>query len=257
VNVINNDIQVTAFFSNLAAAYCLGATAVNARLVAPSLRKYANHTIFPIDYAATPSTATPFEYMGFYNPLPITTGDLLEADVDTHGSTEYDTIAAWLSQGKIAPCTGQVFTARATMTSTLTAHKWSIASPLVFETTLEEGIYAIVGMAYESATGILARLVFPGVANAVRPGCIAQTTVAKQLPLCFRYGRLGVWGLFDAAVLPQIEVLATSADTSEEVILDLIKLTIGSQAFAAASPGMAITQAMGVSPAPTSVAAYQ
>jgi hypothetical protein len=190
--------------------------------------------------------------MGFYSPLPITTGDLLEADVDNGNNSEYDTVLVWLERNARSPVKGQIFTVRGTASATLTAHAWTI-SPFVLDNSLEEGIYAIVGMEVETAHLIAYRLVFPGVANSVRPGGIGKTSVANLQDKIFRYGRLGVWGVFDAAVQPQVEYLSTTADSSETIWLDLVKLTIGAQSMQAAYPGMQITQAMGVSPAPVAM----
>ena len=248
-NIIGNRFQVNSQFSKFAAAYAGGAVARNALLTAPSLRKYAPVNIAPLDSAAVPSAPTPFEYLGFYNPLPITTGDQLEADFDNENTSEYDTVLVWFEKNARMPVKGEIFTVRGLGSTTLTAHAWTLL-PFVLDNSLEEGIYAIVGMAVHTAHCIAARLVFPGVANSVRPGCIGQQADNAIMPKVFRYGRLGVWGLFDAAVQPQLEVLSTTADTAEIVWLDLVKLTIGSQAMAVAFPGMPITQAMGVSPAP-------
>ena len=248
-NIINNRFQINSAFSNLAAAYAGGAVARNALLTCPSIRKTAPYNICPLDSSATPSSPIPYEYLGFCNPFPITTGDLLEADFDNQNTSEYDTVLAWLERNPRQPIKGQIDTVRATATVTALADVWTYG-PFVFDNTLEEGIYAIVGMEAESAHLIAARLVFPGVANSVRPGCIGKTSAANLGHFIFRYGRLGVWGLFDAAVQPQVEYLVSSQDTSETLWLDIVKLTIGSQAMGAVYPGMPITQAMGVSPAP-------
>jgi hypothetical protein len=227
----------------------MGANAANAQLVAPSLRKYATHYVFPVDAASNPASNPPLEYMGFYNPLPITTGDLLQGLVDNSNNSEYDLVAVWLCNSQRRPVTGQIFTAWAKSSTTITANAWTLGQ-LSMQTTLEEGTYAIVGMYVHFNGALLARLVFPGVANAIRPGVIASTSATKFMPLIFRYGRLGVWGTFDAAVLPQVEFLGTAATTSENVYLDLVKLTVGSQAMQPSYPGQPITTAMGVSPAP-------
>jgi hypothetical protein len=249
LNILNNQFQVPSGFSNLAAAYCMGASAIEGQLVAPSLRKYATHYIAPCDAAANPSANPPFEYLGFYNPLPITTGDLLQGLVDAAGATEYDTILIWLANQARQPVKGQFFTAKVSSSTTLTAHTWNIGS-LSFDTTLEEGIYAIVGCHVHFNGGIAFRFVFPGVANAIRPGGMAATTAAAPMPLVFRNGRLGVWGVFDSAVIPQMEFLGTAATTSEKIHVDLCKLSIGSQGMQPSYPGQPVTVATGVSPSP-------
>lgn len=252
LNILSNQFQIPSAFSNLAAVYAGGAAMKNVRLTGPSLRKYANYYVVPWDAAAVPASPTAFDYLGFYNPMPITSGDLLSAEVDNGGSAEYDNVLIFLSQRGVQPVKGQIFTVRATGATTLTAHAWT-AGQVTFDTTLEEGMYAIVGMHAEAAHLIAARIIFIGVANSVRPGCLGYATGATVAPLCFRYGRLGVWGVFDAAVQPQIEYLSTTADTTEAVWLDLIKLSIGSQGMGAAYPNFPITSSAGVSPTPLSL----
>jgi hypothetical protein len=224
--IINNGFLIPPAYPRLAAAYLVGAHADIGLLTAPSLRKYANYYISPADTAANPTDNPPFEYMGFYNPLPMTIGDRLEADVLNNTNTEHDEILVWLSDGKITPVFGPYFTVYCTSTTTLTADQWTLGS-LTPQTSLEEGVYAVVGMHTHFNGAIAARLVPPGNLSTTRPGCIAASDSDAPMPLVFRNGRLGEWFRFDAAIFPQIEFLGNAATTSERVFLDLCKLSTG------------------------------
>lgn len=249
LNVINNQFQITPSYSKLAAGYVCSANAIEGELVSPSLRKYANYYIAPCDAAANPSANPPFEYMGFYNPLKITTGDLLQMLVDNANNSQVTKGLVWLCNDPVQPVRGEIFPVYCTSTTTLTAGAWTLGT-LTPQTTLEEGIYAIVGMHVHFNGAVAARLVFPGSMNAMRPGVIAASTAAAPMPLCFRHGRLGDWGHFEASVFPQMEFLGTAATTSEKIHLDLIKLSIGAQAGPPGYQGTTPTQSLGVSPAP-------
>jgi hypothetical protein len=224
--IINNGYLIPPAYPNLAAAYAVGAHVDLAQLQAPSLRKYATYYIAPVDAAANPTDNPPFEYMGFYNPLQMTIGDELDAYVSNGANQEHDEVLVWLSNGKINPVSGPMFTVYCTSTTTLTADAWTLGQ-LSPQTTLEEGVYAVVGMHAHFNGAIAARLVPPGNLSTTRPGCIAASDNDAPMPLIFRNGRLGEWFRFDAAIFPQIEFLGNAATTSERVHLDLVKLSTG------------------------------
>lgn len=230
---IGNGISTPAGYNSLLGGYVVGANAARGRISAPSLRKWANYYIAPADAAANPSTSPPFQYLGYENIVPITVGDELDFEIDNSANSERDFGFVWLGTGSIDPTPGTVFTAEFTSSTTLTANAWTLGS-LTATTPLEAGLYQIVGMFAHFNGGVAARLVFPGALAAIRPGVIASSTSAKQMPPAFRYAELGLWGIFQGAVLPQVEFLGTAATTSERVYLDLVKGPTGLTAAAAA-----------------------
>jgi len=69
---------------------------------------------------------------------------------------------------------------------------------------------------------IAARLVFPG--YSWRPGVIGRTSASQPDIEIFRYGKFGVFGEFDHNRPPTVDFFSSSADTSETVYLDLVKV---------------------------------
>jgi hypothetical protein len=87
---------------------------------------------------------------------------------------------------------------------------------------LPAGSYDIIGMRAVSTGAIAARLVIPGFEW--RPGVIAYDAVGDvELPR-FRYGNAGVFGRFTHDSPPTVDFLSVSADTSETVFLDVVKV---------------------------------
>jgi len=127
---------------------------------------------------------------------------------------------------------GRAFTVHATGTTTLTASAWTSVA-LTLDQTLPPGTYALIGMRGFSATGKFIRL-FPSVPPQWRPGTICTQAYDAMDPWFARAwpifgGRVvapsGIWATFPQNVLPQVEFYATSADTAEEVWLDLVYIS--------------------------------
>jgi hypothetical protein len=127
----------------------------------------------------------------------------------------------WLMD-KLEPLpAGNIFTVRATGTTTLVANAWTNGT-LTFSQQLPEGDYAVVGMYAQSAGLQAARLVRPG--YAWRPGCPGSDADGDVSPPRFRNGGLGTWLTFNHRNPPSVDYLSNVADTAETVNLDLIKI---------------------------------
>lgn len=218
VTVSGNDIIVPTL-SKVGGIYGLGASMSNAQLASPSLRTFLNLDVAGIDIAAEPTS--PPNWMDLFD-RPV---DLIATEGLNFNSTNDATARAsglvWLMD-EIAPLpAGKITTIRATGATTLGAYAWTNV-PLTFTQTLPAGRYAIVGMKATSDGGIAARCVIPG--YAWRPGVIAQDAISDITPARFRHGRMGNWGEFGHQEPPTVDFLSISADTSEVVFLDLIKI---------------------------------
>lgn len=219
VRVEGDNIYVPIELPFLLAYYALSASLTQARLESPSLRRLSNIDIEPFDIATEPGTP----------PLLIDIHDVPKALEAREGlNLKVTTSAAalpvglvFLGSGPIAPVVGEVFTVKATASATLTAYAWTNGA-LTFEQTLPTGRYQVVGMRAKSAGLIAARLVFSG--YGWRPGCIGHDAYNDVPNDVFRAGRLGVWGEFNHDVPPTVDFLSISADTTEEIWLDLIKI---------------------------------
>lgn len=221
VTTSGDDVLVPDFAPNLAGVFAAGATISQAQLSSPSLRKTTLFDVAPINIGAEPLTPTPF-HNRFTSPRPLVPGEGLRALVaEGAAGAEQETVIAMLSSGDIGSVSGEVQTIRCTNGSTLVAYAWTLGA-LTLTQQLEAGRYAIVGMRAQSAGLIAARLVIPG--SPYRPGCIGYDAESDAELSIFRYGALGSWGEFEHTFPPQAEFLSISADTAQEVWLDVVKV---------------------------------
>jgi hypothetical protein len=219
---VEGDNVVVPSLNNLAAIKGQGAYISDAQLDAPSLRRTALQDLSVLDIAAEPSGLGLFQDL-FEKPRKLDVAEPLSVAVSnsaTTGTTRV-TVLAWLSDGKIEPVPGEVFTVRASASASLTAYGWT-NDALTFRQTLPAGRYAVVGMRAQSDGLIAARLVFPGLAW--RPGVIGTDVLSDADIARFRAGGAGVLGTFDSTSPPTVDFLSASADSSEVVFLDLVKI---------------------------------
>lgn len=222
IRVVGDDVVVPEEIPYLAAAYAVGINLTRASIVSPSIRRRYPFELTPLDAAANPSAQFVFE--PFTTPIQLDASEALNFLVAETGSGAVrDSGFVWLSDGPFAPITGsEIFTIRATGATSLVAHTWTNCS-LTLNDTLPAGEYAVVGMAAQSTTAIVARLVLTG--QTWRPGVIATTsTLVKGHPL-FRYGNMGVFGTFTHNTPPTVDFFATTTDSAQVVYLDLVMLT--------------------------------
>jgi hypothetical protein len=211
----------------VALAAMLPLNANNGTLTSPSLRDIANIDILPVnglnDGNVEPDSPAKVLYYGD-NPLPLETGESLTASCDCNPAAAADqSILVWLADGPISPVTGQaIHSVRCTAAITCVAGSWTNGA-LTFGQTLPVGNYAVVGFRAQGATLVAARLVFRG--SGVRPGVIGSDAETDDDGNYFRRGRFGVFGEFHSTVIPTVDVLANDADTAQEFILDLVKLS--------------------------------
>jgi len=221
VRVVGDDIYVPPAWPHLAGYYFLGVAFTQGQVLSPTLRRICNLDVEPGDRSAEPSSPPPFHDL-FANPIPLEGGEAINCAAAEDGANgQYSNALLFLSDGPLTPVTGPIFTIRATNASTLTARAWTNGA-LTFSQTLPRGTYQVVGMRAQSAGLIAARLVFPGLSQ--RPGCIGFDADGDLEPQRFRKGNAGVWGEFVHDAPPTVDFLSVSADSSQVVHLDLIKI---------------------------------
>jgi len=218
VRVSGDDIWIPGALPMLAAYIALGATLTAARIESPTLRTLTPIDVAPLDLAAEPSTPAALINQ-VSNPKLIGGGEALNFKATVSAAARCLGLC-WLSDGPLAPVTGEMFTIKATNASTLTANAWTNGA-LTFAQSLPKGTYQVVGMRAQSAGLEAARLVFAG--YAWRPGCVGADAYSDLVAEVFRLGRMGAWGEFSHDVPPTCDFLSISADTAQEVWLDLIK----------------------------------
>lgn len=221
VRVEGDNIIVPEGMANLGGVLVLGGTLSNARIESPALRRTVLLDVPHLNGGTEPQVPTPFNDF-FYAPIPLDPFEPLRALVaEAAAGAEQDTVLVWLCDGPQAPVTGEIFTVQATSNTTLVPNAWTNGA-LTFVQTLPAGRYAVVGMHAISTGLVAARLVFVG--GTWRPGCIGYDARYDMPNPVFRRGGLGVWGEFPHDQPPTVDFLSVSADTSENIWLDLIKV---------------------------------
>jgi hypothetical protein len=196
-----------------------------ARLSAPSLRRVSLPHINPnnggADASAEPD-ANPAVMDLRRNPI------ILDIDEQLNAEAHSDTTAAaaqwvivWLSDKPVTPVEGNIVTVRGTNTNTLTAGAWSNGD-IALDEDIPKGRYQLVAMRTLSAGLVAARAVPRG--GKWRPGCLGCDDAQDHTPPIFRYGQMGVWFEFEHNRIPSVDFLSISADSDQEVFLDLIKV---------------------------------
>ncbi len=227
INVVQDDVLTIrnnnlfpAVNYNLLYAYAGGDTITRGRLVTPTWRVITPPNIVPLNGTDQPGQdANIADYR--MNPLRIAGGAELEAQgTDSAGTIPIVVVIGFADRPTVAPA-GDIFTIRAVSASTAVVGLWSNMA-LAFDDTLPPGVYSIVGAYAFGATGLAFRLRIPG--QLQRPGGLCMTTVEQRPPKFFLKGGLGEWGRFPNDTLPEVEVLATAADTALTLFLDVIKI---------------------------------
>lgn len=222
VTTINNDVRVPNTVNNVGGAIALinDASAARAQLQSPSLRNVLNPDIEPIITGATFGSVLPIFLHG-NSPMPLDVDEGLDFFAQSAPAGAVDHFGfVFLTDGKFAPVSGQIYTLRTTAAAAGTKGKWDFEQ-LTMGQVLPVGSYQVVGMRARGATLVAARLVFIG--GIFRPGVIAVAGVADIGSEQFRYGNVGVYGQFDSTTPPAVELLDNGAETVE-ILLDLIKV---------------------------------
>jgi len=209
--------------NKIALAAFQGTHGIRAQLQSPTLRKQPFIDIVPANRLAL--FDSPVRLIDWTKaPLQLSSNEALTAFATQNaGASEIETIAVWFTDGPIqprppTPC----LTVHATAAVALTAATWT---PVAFtlDTQLDPGTYAIVGMRAFSATGLLVRIIPNSMGQTYRPGVtMVQAYGALDMKYA-RNGELGTLTTFSTTNLPQFELYAASADTAEELWLDLVQ----------------------------------
>lgn len=196
------------------------------QMVAPSLRDYGNLDVEPGN-VGTAWDSPPRMTDLTMKPIPLAVAeewDLFAAQSGSGAQSEYGFL--WSSNGQIDPLgPKKIVQVHFSATNTLVAGQWSLIQ-MVLAQPLYPGTYQLVGARLKSAGALAFRIVPAGnpQAQAWRPGGIGVQSFDQMDWPRQRHGGWGVWLMFTNTTVPQIEVLSTSADTSEEGIIDLVPL---------------------------------
>jgi hypothetical protein len=200
-----------------------GVTAIRAQLQSASLRKQPFIDLVPVNIGA--AFESPVRFADFtMAPLQVFSNEELDYFASqSHGSGEVETAGVWFTDGNNPSQINKPnLTVHATASVTLSALAWTTVA-FSLDTSLDPGTYAIIGARCYSATGLLFRVIPNSGGQVYRPGMtMVQVYDALDHPYA-RNGYLGQWATFSTTNLPSFELFATSADTAEELWLDLVQ----------------------------------
>lgn len=229
LNIIGDIIHVPELNKLVGIAAMIENTVANrARLISPSLRRIGNFMVAPLNCqgAAAVEPDSPQSVIDLReNPLELVKGENLTFEALANpGAAQIQSAVAFFADGPISPVKGKIFTIRATSATAAVAGAWTNVA-IVLDENLARGRYQIVGMQAISAGMLAARFVFVG--QAWRPGVLGCDLISDQIHPMFRMGGMGVFGEFEDTDPPTIDVLAVSADATQEFYIDLIQVREG------------------------------
>lgn len=225
---VNGDDIYIGKFNQIVAAFAYGHSIGNARLTSPSLRALADLYITPLvnDMGGYAQYTTRVVDDRKENPLMLAEGEALNAYItDTQiAADKNDLVGVWLADGAVTPVTGEIITIYAEATAIAGLEKKWVNAEMVWTPDLPVGRYQLVGARCYLGGGGLFRFSFIGEAN--RMGGICVHDKHLQEDEVFRLGRFGVWGEFDSATPPSLDILPilTAGSTGAYLRLDLIKV---------------------------------
>lgn len=203
-------------------AAAMGTLLTRSRISTPTLAVITSPFIRDISPAL--NVGNP-QILANYSQDPLQVNPLEEVvmfQVDSAVTSESNAgVIGWLIQQSPQPA-GNVYTIRGTAAATLVAGAWTNVGTITWQNQLPTGLYAVVGAVFFSAGCIAGRLILENVPY--RPGGLGITSITGRTDPLFRFGNLGTWGQFHNYAMPQVEIASGSADTTEEIYLDLVKI---------------------------------
>lgn len=222
IATVSGNLLYVGALNNLLGAITLSANVQRTKLESPSLLDVAPYAITPYIKSVLPTQYGNIA-VDMTNPFKLVTTEALQAYAyqATSGSAARTLSLVFLGSGALAPVTGEIFTARATFTTSATADSWQNAA-ITFDTVLPAGTYDVVGARVNGSHAKAFRMVFQG-NTMLRPGSIASLgqdgfTLPGQ-----RNGGWGTWGTFDQFTPPTVDHITDGTSETAELYLDLIK----------------------------------
>jgi len=222
VLTITNDKILPATNLNLqwAGACCI--SMVSMRLNSPTLRQVSPPYLTEVIDASTPGAN---DYLVTdYRANPLEFRALEEISVQgTHDnvSDRRSFCILTVTERQTPSPVGQPWAMRGTATTTLVANEWTSVA-MTWEDSVPNGTYSVVGLKAQGATAVAARLIFND--QVFRPGAMAVTAINSDIDPIMVKGNQGNWGNFTTTTMPTVQYLSHSADTSQEVILEFVRI---------------------------------
>jgi len=221
-----NGLLINAQLPYLWRAAGVGTNLTRFQLTSATLRDYAPFDCAPVNVGTV--LESPLRYLDF-SDAPIKFNGVEELDVfavQSNAGAQRETVAVWFTDRPPTQLQGRVFTMHWTASTTLTAAGLTAITP-IFDNGIPSGLFAIVGSRQISASALFHRFI-PRGGNPFRPGfpsAQAQDGYAFDGSRYTDY--VPNWGeamRFNNVTIPQIEIFALAADTTEEGYIDMIQV---------------------------------
>lgn len=201
--------------------WTLETTVLRMRLNTPKYRFVGLPSLIPVNNSLT--IPSPLNIANFIDaPLPVDPVDEIGVEASQSSGGAENNLTLMLLRFENRPLIpGPIYRLRGTAAITAAAGVWASGS-ITLDQSLPAGRYAIVGLDVIGTNIGGARLIVPG--SAYRPGVPARNSRAQIPHPLFARPNLGIWGEFESVNLPNLEIMCTGANTSQEVYLDVIYL---------------------------------
>lgn len=209
-------------FKKLYAAWAFGANLTRAQIQTPDFNRLAYQEVIAKNLAAAAAyERNNSDFFGAAGRALVENETLIAQVIQSNSVAENVRVFVLVGDADPAPVKDPFFTIRFTASTTLVADAWTNCS-ITLDRNLPAGNYKVVGMKVYSAGALAFRLRIPG--DSYAPGGMAVQSVEALSPEWQLNGNLGVWGQFAQNLLPTIDILSTSADTSETGEMQLVKV---------------------------------
>ncbi len=222
--ITNNGFLVQTL-NKISSVVVIASGGIRGQLQSASLRVQPFIDIVPVNRSV--GAESPVRFTDFYaNPLQVRSNEELDffAAQNSGGSGTVSSLV-FFTDGPVRPASPLgAITVHATASAVVTANAWSSVT-FALDTSLDPGTYSVIGMRAYSATGIGARLIPNSGNQTYRPGVPMVNSYDGYDYKYARYGMSGQFITFATTALPQVEIFATSADSAEELWLDLVQVS--------------------------------
>jgi hypothetical protein len=203
------------------AAYGQGGLFDAMRMTTPMWRMISFPEITPFAVVAAPPLVTPYMWLGANGPSVLMNDEMGVQVSNLTAGILTATVGIWVEVNPRPAPGGMITPIRCTGAIVAAAGVWT-NGVLTFTQQLPAGKYAVVGMFAVGANLIFARLIFPN--QPTRPGCLGFVSKANPYLPMQRFGVMGLWGEFHTYAPPQLEVFASGATATQEIVLDIVRI---------------------------------
>jgi hypothetical protein len=207
---------------NLYGGYFGGTILNNTQLVTPTTRQISIPRMIPVSATVSPPTDPNVIDMRL-NPLRLRAVEEISLlnTLGTNASNLQFINILFVGTSLDPVPAGDILTLHGTATTTAVALGWTSLNT-IYDTTLPNGTYAIIGAQVISTTAIAHRFIFKD--QIFRPGFISTTGVANRTAWDYYRGAMGRLGTFTTTTYPILQTLCVSADTTHDVTYFIVRV---------------------------------